>query len=232
MRSNGSRARAGELSAGVNLLPQEVDADRKVRRRAVLSVVGVVVFLAALGGLYVHKLGQVSDAETARDDAAAEVQRLEERVAELQPYRELADLLNARNAVLADAMSAEVSFARALNDVALAFPASASLESMEISLTGQGEEQQQPTQGGVINFGTPVAEVTYSGYSTERYSPGVETVLVEFDRVSPLFNAYLNTAATEERGSTEVTNFDGTALMNESARTGRYVNGLPAEVAP
>lgn len=227
MRSDGPGTRAGGLTAGVNLLPQEVDADRRVKRRAVLSALGVVVFIAALGGLYVHKLGQVSDAETARDQAQSEVTSLQQRVAQLQPYRELANLLSSRNAVLADAMSAEVSFARALNDFALAFPASASLQSLDISLA----EPEQPA-GGEITFGTPVAEVTYSGYSTERYAPGVETVLVEFDRVSPLFNVYLNTAAAEERGSTEVTNFDGTAAMNESARTNRYDDGLPAEVAP
>jgi hypothetical protein len=227
VRSDGSGARADELIASVNLLPEEVGAERRVRRRAALSVVGVVVFVAALAGLYVHKLGQVNDAEAARDEAAVEVADLEQQVAQLQPFRELADRLNARNAILASAMSREISYARALNDVALAFPASASLQSLEISLTSP-----EDSGDGVINFGTPVANVTYSGYSTERYAPGVETVLVEFDRVSPLFNVRLSTAATEERGSTEVTNFDGTAAMSESARTGRYVNGLPPEVAP
>jgi hypothetical protein len=227
VRSDGSGARTDELIASVNLLPEEVGAERRVRRRAALSVVGVVVFVAALAGLYVHKLGQVNDAEAARDEAAVEVADLEQQVAQLQPFRELADRLNARNAILASAMSREISYARALNDVALAFPASASLQSLEISLISP-----EDSGDGVINFGTPVANVTYSGYSTERYAPGVETVLVEFDRVSPLFNVRLNTAATEERGNTEVTNFDGTAAMSESARTGRYANGLPPEVAP
>jgi hypothetical protein len=215
------------VTAGVNLLPQEVDTERRARRRAVLSALGVVVFVAALGGLYVYKVDQVRQAEQARDEAAAEVASLEEEVAQLQEYRELADFLDARNAVLAEAMGDEVSFARAMNDLALAFPASASMESLNVSLV----EAEQPG-GDAIAFGTPVVELDYTGYSTERYAPGVETVLIEFDRVSPLFNVYLNTAVEEERGSTEVTNFNGTAAMDETARTGRYDDGLPAEVAP
>lgn len=227
MRSDRTGARSGELSAGVNLLPQEIDTERRARRRAVVSALGVVVFIAVLGGLYTHKLDQVREAEQARDEAATEVANLEQERAQLQEYRELADFLDARNALLADAMSDEVSFARALNDVALAFPASASLETLDISLV-EGEESGE----GGIAFGRSVAEVSYTGYSTERYAPGVETVLIEFDRVSPLFNVYVNNAAEEERSGTEVVNFNGMASMDESARTGRYDNGLPPEVAP
>lgn len=192
-----------------------------------LSALGVVVFVAVLGGLYVHKLDQVREAEQARDEAAAEVAALEQERAQLQEYRELADFLDARNALLADAMEDEVSFARGLNDLALAFPASASMESLNLSLV-EGEDPGEDA----IAFGRPVAQVDYTGYSTERYAPGVETVLIEFDRVSPLFNVYMNNAAEEERGTTEVVNFNGTAAMDETARTGRYDNGLPPEVAP
>lgn len=227
MRSDRTGARSGELTAGVNLLPQEVDAERRVHRRAVLSAVGVAVFAVVLGGVYLQKLDQVRDAETARDDAAAEVASLEQEVAALQEYRVLADSLAARNAVLAEAMGGEVSFASSLNDLALAFPASASLDSLNLALV----EAEEPGEGDIA-FGAPVAELTYSGYSVERYAPGVETVLVEFDRVSSLFNVYLNTAAEEEVGGTEVYNFDGSAGVDESARTGRYRNGLPAEEAP
>lgn len=231
MRSDRTGARAGELTAGVNLLPQEIDTERQVRRRATLSAIGVVVFIAVLGGLYVHKLDQVREAEQARDEAATEVANLEQELAQLQEYRELANLLDARNAVLADAMSDEVSFARALNDLALAFPASASMESLDMSLV-EGAGDDEPAEDGTITFGTPVAEVNYTGYSTERYAPGVETVLIEFDRVASLFNVYMNNAAEEERGTTEVINFNGTAGVDETARTGRYDDGLPAEVTP
>lgn len=227
MRSDRTGARAGELAAGVNLLPQEIDTERRARRRATLSAIGVVVFIAVLGGLYVHKLDQVREAEQARDEAATEVANLEQELAQLQEYRELADLLDARNAVLADAMSDEVSFARGLNDLALAFPASASMESLNLTLVAA-----EPAGDGAITFGTPVAEVAYTGYSTERYAPGVETVLIEFDRVSSLFNVYMSNAAEEERGTTEVINFNGTAGMDETARTGRYDDGLPVEVTP
>ena len=52
------------------------------------------------------------------------------------------------------------------------------------------------------------------GYSIERYAPGVEGVLLQFDQVNGLTTTYLNTAAGSEIGDVDVTTFDATGLLN------------------
>jgi hypothetical protein len=121
-------------------------------------------------------------------------------------------------------MANEISYARVLNDLALSFPASSSMRELTVGV-------QAPVEG-QVTFGDAVAALTYDGYSTERYAPGVEAILVEFDKVRSFFSSYIGTAAVEEIGSTEVTGFRGTVQLGDEALTRRYENGLPEEMTP
>lgn len=211
------------MSIMVNLLPREVAAQRVERRTAKITGAAVLVFVGALGGLYSMKLGEIADAEAERDTVQAEVSQLQAEVASLQQFRVLADELDARNTLLAATMAGEVSHARVLNDLSLTFPASSSLRSLSIA---------GGVQTGEITFGESVATVTFEGYSTERFAPGVETVLVEFDKVRSFFNTFVDNARVEEIGATDVTAFSGTVGLGDEALTHRYADGLPEEVNP
>jgi cell division protein FtsB len=214
------------MSVRVNLLPQEVHTARAGRRATNVTILLVLLFVALLGGLYVLKLQEIQQAEEERDAVQAEVDRLEAEVASLEQFRQLADELEARNAILASAMAREVSYARLLNDMSLAFPANASLRTLQVTA-------QDPADApGGVSFGDSVAIIAYNGYSVERYAPGVETVIIEFDKVDHLFATYLTAAQTEEVGDTEVTGFSGTVQVDDDAYTQRYADGLPEEVAP
>lgn len=213
------------MSVRVNLLPREIEVRRRERRITGITAVVVVLFLLLLGGLYMLKLGEVREAEQERDDVQAEVAQLQAEVARLEQFRQLANQLEARNALLATAMEREISFSRVLNDLSLAFPATASLRTLgaEVRLG-----QEVPADGAPqVAFGEPVASVTFGGYSVERYAPGVETVLVEFDKVRAFFHPYIASAGEEAIGTTDVVQFAGSVQLNEDAFTRRYVNGLP-----
>jgi hypothetical protein len=218
------------MSVKVNLLPREVAGARAARRTTRLTVACVLLFAVALGGAYLQKLGEIDQAELARDTVQADVVRLQTELATLEEYRQLADQLDARNAVLTAAMANEISFARVLNDMSLSFPASSSLRTLQVA-TRASAQAVEPAAGDV-SFGEPVASVTYAGYSVERFAPGVETVIVEFDKVSAFFSSFIVSARLEEIGTTEVTGFDGTVQLDDGALTGRYADGLPQEVAP
>ena len=206
----------------VNLLPRELEERRTARRVRNLSMLSVVAFVAVLGLLYVMKLNELSEAEEAREVVRAEVAQLEAQVAELEQYARLADELEARNALLATAMADEVSFARVLNDLSLGFPSNASLTSLQLTL-------QEPTAP--AGAGEPsVLNIGFNGYSVERFAPGVETVLVEFDRVPTFFHSFVSTAQVNELEGTEVTDFNGTVQVDSESRTGRYDDGLPEGV--
>jgi Tfp pilus assembly protein PilN len=227
------------MRPGVNLLPPELAQERRARRTAAITAAGVGVYALVLGGVYLLQLGDVADARAERDEAQEEVAARQRELAELRQFAELAAQLDARNALLANALATEISWASVLNNLSLSFPASSSLLTLNATTT-EGtpagpagapvtpETGAQP-EGEVETPPVPVATITFTGYSVEEYAPGVETVLLQLDDVATFFNAYLATAARVERGPTEVTNFDGAVQLDDEAYTGRYAEGLPPE---
>lgn len=219
------------MSVRVNLLPREAVERVRARRVAQYTAGALVVFVGLLGAGYVLRLGALSDAEQTRDAAQTQVTALEGDLAELSEYRQLADELENRNTLLASAMEPEIAFSRVLNDLSLAFPANASLLTLTVT-AADVEGGAAPAADSAIDFGEAIAHAEFSGYSVERFAPGVETVLLDFDRTRAFFNSFLTTAAQAEIGDTEVTNFNGSVTLDEEARTGRYAEGLPPEATP
>ena len=217
------------MSARVNLLPREIEQRARARRTASWTIAGVAVFAALLGLIYVVKLGAVDDARDERDAVAEVVAERRATLATLEKYAKLDRDVAARNNLLSAAMATEISWARVLNDLALTFPPSSSLLTLDAAAEGAAE-------AGLTDDAAPnpnsksIAAVTFDGYSVEGVAPGVERVLLKFGDVRMFFNPYLSTAGEAERGQTLVTTFTGTLQLNEDARTGRYVEGLPAEV--
>ncbi len=191
------------------------------------------VYLLLLGFGYVLKLGDVNQARQERDQAQADVARLQAQLNALEPFRRLAQQVEARNNVLAAAMATEISWSRVLNDLSLTFPPNASLLTLSATQpTAEDAGQTGETEAGAVALGEVVTTVEFSGYSVERYAPGVEGVLLRFDEVRGFFNSYLATAAAEERATTGVTNFNGSVQLGREAYTGRFAEGLPPEAAP
>lgn len=210
---------------GVNLLPPEVALRKAARRTTRLTVAAVLLVVALLGGLYTMRLGEITAAELARDDVQAEVARLQAEVNSLAEYRQLSDSHQARDTLLATTMAEEISFARVLNDLSLGFPAESSLRSLKLTV-----QRPEAAEGG-ISFGDAVAQLSFDGYSTHEYDPGVKSVLIEMDKMHAFFSSFLGAAAQEEIGDTEVIGFQGTVQLDEDAFTRRYADGLPEEVA-
>lgn len=217
------------MSARVNLLPREIEERARTRRSASWTIAGVAVFAALLGVVYLAKLGAVNNARDERDEAQATVAQLQAELASLEEFAELDRVVKARNELLAAAMATEISWARTFNDLALTFPASSSLTGLEASALGAGSPD--PTATAPENVSPDaVATLTFTGYSVERFAPGVERVLIKFSDVGMFTNSYLTQAARELRAETLVTTFNGSLELTEDARTGRYAEGLPPEV--
>lgn len=190
---------------------------------------GVAVFAALLALVYINKLGDLDAARDQRAAAEAAVAERRNELAGLQKFAQLDQEVNARNGLLSAAMATEISWARVLNDLALTVPASSSL--LTLDAAAEGAAASGLTDAGAPNPNSrSIANITFTGYSVERYAPGVEGVLLKFGDVGMFFNSYLSQAAEEERANTGVTTFNGTLQLNEEARTERYAEGLPAEV--
>lgn len=214
-------------TVSVNLLPRELVERARARRITQYTIGGVLLFVGILGLAYFLRLGEVARAEETREEAAFEVARLESELTQLEEYRTLADLLENRSSLLTAAMENDIAFSTVLNNLSLVFPANASLTDLTLTAAGAVVPEQ-----GQIDFGEAVATGEFTGYSVERFAPGVETVILDLDRTPDFFNAFVTTATKEKREGTEVTNFAGTVSLDSGAYTGRYADGLPPEVTP
>jgi hypothetical protein len=218
------------ITARVNLLPPEIGRRSQQRRLLAVTAGALAVYVALLGLLYTAKLGRVEAARQERDTAQAEVTRLQGEVLALAEFRDLALRLEERERVLTAAMGAEVSVARILNDLSLAFPGTASMRSLNLALASTST----PAADGAAPAPSPsdsrtVGSLTFEGYSVERYAPGVESLLLNVEQVSSFQSPYVAAAQEEQIGSTEVTGFSGTVDIDEDAYTRRYAAGLPEE---
>lgn len=219
---------SGTARAAVNLLPPEVVRERVHRRRAAASGGVLAVWVLVLAVVYALQLGDVAQARAEREEAAEATEAVAEAVAELAPFRTLADTLTVREALVAAATADELSWARVLGDLALALDRSASLlELQAVSVPAAAETVS--TDGATLAVDEHVAEIVLSGYTVDRYAPGVEQVLEQLSAVDGFFGSSLAVASEEERGATEVTLFDGRVLVDASARARRFLDGIPPE---
>ena len=218
------------MTARVNLLPREIELRAQARRTASWTVAGVALFAALLLVVYLAKLGAVNDARAERDETQATVDDRREELASLEEFAQLEREVTNRNALLSGAMATEISWARVLNDLALTFPPSSSMLSLEAVAQGasaEGLTGQPPANPNSRS----IASVSFEGYSVEQFAPGVERVLLKFGEVDMFFNAYLAQATEDEEIRPGTITFTGNLQLTEEARTGRYAQGLPPEVA-
>lgn len=217
--------------ARVNLLPPEIARERRTQRVAAVSVGVLVAYLGALGALYALKLGDVADARDERDTAAAAVAGLQTELETLAEFQTLADDIQTREALLTAAMADELSWARVFGEFALSFSRDASLTDVQ-AVTANSEQVAagvDPTTAEELPQGTPVGQITFTGYSIERVAPGVQEVLSEITEADGFVDSYLTTTTNEERGGKQVTNFEGRVELDDNVQTRRYDDGLPQE---
>ncbi|HSK90296.1 MAG TPA: hypothetical protein VK875_03185 [Euzebyales bacterium] len=224
-------------AARVNLLPHEVTRERRRQQIAAASIIALVAYVAVLGVLYALKVGDVAAAQDDRDAVEAEVAVLQAEVESLAEFQTLVEDIQARESLLTTAMSDEMSWARVFGNLALSFTRDASLievqamtaESTDDAVTGDVTVTEDPAVAEPPPAGTPVGQITFTGYSIDRVAPGVEEVLLDVGGAEGLFDSYLITTTEEERGDEEVTSFEARVDLNDEVYTHRYDDGLPQE---
>lgn len=210
------------MSVRVNLLPREFEERDRQRRMIALAALGVVVFAALLLVLFLARQGAVEDAIAERDAAQAAVNQAQAEVNALAGFQALLDDLQSGDLLVATALDEEMAVARVLNDVALTLPTTSSLTALTLDRNDVVEGQP-----GEVELGGEVATLLLSGYSIERYAPGVEGVLLQFREVTGLTISYLNAASLADISDVGVTSFDASGFLDEEILTARYIDGLP-----
>jgi hypothetical protein len=208
------------MSVRVNLLPAATrERDRAIRQRGVAGAMFLVLLLG-LGSVWLvqdRKLGDL-EAELAAEQAVLAALVAEE--AELAAYADLDARLAAADERVRTAMSGEVSFAGALQDVAAVTPPDTGLTTLTIDI-------ERPAEGTEAVVGASVGTVNLGGHSLTGHAPGVERILLELDKVYHFDEPFFNSSTLDEEG---VATFNLDVGLQPRSVTGRYDEGVPEDL--
>jgi hypothetical protein len=210
-----------------NLIPGDVQQTTRIRRAAVIALIGVLALWAVLGIIQWAQLRTLDARVDERDGAAQRVALLQGQVDSLQVFQQMADDVTAGNEVLASAMSPEVSWAQLLVALSRGVPETASFTDINGQILDIPVTQAPRPDVFVDHEGDDIGFFTVSGYTTELFTPGVQDLLRRFGAIDGFFQEYLSNATIGEVSGIDVTTFAAEVRLDDRARTGRYEFGLP-----
>lgn len=209
------------MSVRVNLLPQEAAARQAASRQRNLVIAGVTVLVAGLGAATVWQDGNIADAEVLLAGEQEFLTSLQAEELRLGEFAELAAESDETRAALVAALAGEASVAGILQDVAAVMPSDAEFESLIVTLAEGADEPGQTAS----SLGTLVA----SGRSANAHAPGVERLLLEFDKVAGFHDPFLTNSALGGEDD-PYPSFNFQTQLGPEVLTGRYADGLPEEL--
>lgn len=218
-----SGVQAGTVVAPrVNLLPPEI-AERNTLRRAQLAMVGTgLAAVAVVGVMYTQASAKVSSAQSAKTEAVAENQRLNQQLAGLQNVRDTYSQVDVANKTLATAMAYDVHWSTYLQDLTLYIPENVWLNTLNAKVTPRSGG---PGAGGgeqVLDPGLGTVTVTGSALSHDDVAAWLETVGKE----KGFSNAYFTSATEKALGDRVIVDFSSTVNLTDKALSNTYAKGL------
>jgi Tfp pilus assembly protein PilN len=207
----------------VDLLPP-VYAERRRQRRnlGLVGLAGLLVLLLLLGWWLL--LGfQIGDAEDRLADVQARNTQLEEDIAELQRFAELAAEVEAKRTALQTVFAGDIDWPALMTEVAMVVPGEVWLTNMTAS-AGQTEGATPvgtETAAVRIDPKEPFGRISFTGSSLSM--PGVAKWMLRLETVREFFAVYLNSAtAAEDEASVQVVSFDNTLELSNKAASRRF----------
>jgi Tfp pilus assembly protein PilN len=218
----------------VNLMPEVIAAEAKVRQAKSVLVGAAVCSLLAVGGLYVMASNDVNAAQERVDTATAQTLALQKELAKYAdvPKVQAEVALAQQQAYIA--MGGEVRFSFLLNNLALTIPRNASLTSFTATINGIAPDVAAvDAQGDVVSdsesdvlsvLGTPgIGTIEYTG-EARRYAD-VAAFLDALAKQKTLLDPFPGTVQTAEAEGTAAgkgVTFDSKATITAKALSNRY----------
>lgn len=207
----------------VNLLPPEIEQQRRFRRVQAGLGVGVLAAAGVVGALTLLAAAAVSDAQTELDAAKAEGSRLQAQQAQYAEVPVVYAQVEAAQAQLTQAMGQEVRWSYFLNDLSLKIPGKVWLTTMTVTQDVDGAAAAaatNPTTPGATYLQPGLGTVTFEGkaYAHNDVAAWLDALAKQQGLTQPYF-----TASTKEEIGTEVAvTFSSQATITEEALSGRY----------
>lgn len=202
--------------ARVNLMPPTFARRAQVRRARVMAIIAIVVatLVAALAFLVSWQRTVAAEEELAQATFARTL--VQSEVARYADVPLVFDAVNAAERQLQLAMGNEVRWSFFLNDLALTMPAGVSLDSLELTVIGPGQE---PTMAG-DGSGQAVGGLTVTGKALSFGK--VANWLDSLAKMKTVADPYVSGLATTTEEATEVVGFNSTGEITIRTLSGRY----------
>ena len=117
----------------VNLIPPEIAEAARFRQLQLAMGAAIAASAVLVGGLYMHEHSGVSAAQSSLDSAKAQQASLQTKLASLQTVKNTFAAVQAKQAVLDQAMGQEIRWSYYLNDLALKVPSNVWLNTVQAS---------------------------------------------------------------------------------------------------
>lgn len=208
----------------VNLLPPEVHEARRLRQVKLASGGGVVIAAVAVAGLTVMAAGQVSSAQDGLSAAQAQNASLQKQYNGLQNVRQTEAQLQARQAMLTQAMGQEIQWSHYLNDLSLTMPDHVWLTSLKFQenvASGPGGATGQSTSS-ILPTGIGQAEFGGVARNYDDVATWLETLAKEKGYVS----VYAGNLTAAKIGDTPTVNFASSVALTNDTLSQRYTKPL------
>ena len=206
----------------VNLLPPEIEQERRFRRVQFGLGAGVLVSLCVVTALFVTANGQVSAADEELNGSKSQTNRLESQAAEYSQVPLVYSQVEAARAQLELAMGKEIRWSFYLNDLSLKTPSRVWLTTMTV--TSNEAAVAAPTgalPGAAIYISSGVGSVTFEGNAMRHND--VAAWLDSLAKQKGYDQPYFTDSTKEEIGAREVVKFKSQVSITEEALSKRYI---------
>lgn len=210
----------------INLLPEDYLVRRRNRKQTSMLYVYFGVFLILLVGIWLFRQTKLHEQEDRRDQAAAKVQTLQAKVAQLQEFAALEQTVKTKQDVLAAAMVGDIQWSRQLTELSMIIPGDSWLTTFAGASGAAGA-------GGAV-AGAPAGTVVVPGAATSAKLgtinftvvtfdfPGVAKWITRLQEDKSLQNIWVPGATKGLISGRDVINYTSTADLSGAAASNRY----------
>jgi Tfp pilus assembly protein PilN len=206
----------------VNLLPPEIDEQRRFKKVQAGLGLAVVASVGVVGALFLAANGQVSAAQSDLDTETARGTTLQADVAKYADVPEVYAQVDAAEAQLTQGMGREVRWSRFLNDLSLITPGKVWLTGVTAteSVDGSPLAAAAPVPGATA-YGTPgIGTLTFQGkgYTHNDVAAWLKALASENGLADPYF-----TLSTQAKiGTEDSVTFTSQAVITEDLLSHRF----------
>jgi len=224
-------------SPRVNLMPPEIAEAARFRQIQLLLGAGVLFAVVVVALLYLNAHSGVSSAKADLQRAQDQQTQLQTKLASLAPVQQTLDQVQAKQALLSEAMGAEVRWSFMLNDLAFRMPSNVWLTDFEVTETAK--DTSPPTATTTTTLGAApvtsgpfeIGQVHFAGVGFVH--DDVAKWLDAMAKVKGYLNPSFSTSQASTIASRNVVTFQGDVQMTSELFSNRYnTSAAPTGSAP